>query len=379
MRVRNVYTVVVALLVTHFNLIWCISSPDGFKEFNPMSGETVAVSLHLPSEDNFSTTLDTTREAIQQRQRLVSLYYKGNDDELIYLKIGTNNTVALAPSPLLFGSNFTDKSGHFGDKSYDPVCMYSSTNLVYDALLNLCSGVKGYFQHGPLIQYIQPVTRKYSNKLRHIMRAELNPDDHNATEWGTLADEIASSNAGQRVKRKAWPRRWMEVYAILDWDFYRLACLQSDSVCERKVLRILRAVSLILRQNVNLVVVLTQYEIFSKEDNQAYNLQTGKTNIDDKPFQDSIINFTSKENIKKLREKAYFDVLVFLTKLNPVISHFSYTNGFATVGWACHDYTNYAVSHCFYEMMAVGTLVHELLHTVGVEHCGGGYMSSSEY
>ena len=364
-------------LVLLFHLSWCLS-PFGYKEFNPQTGETVKLSIHIPKQDNFSTSLSAVGEAIQLRRRLAILYDKDNE-EFIYLKFDTNNTLELVQSSLLFGSNM---SGNIGKPVNRPECVYTSTNPLVGAVLDLCSGVQGYFEHGHFVSYIQPDRSPYSNTLRHVIITELDHEEYNDTdEWESISEELSATFAKTRLKRHAFPRRYMEVYVIADFDYGRFRCAKTASICKRKIIKTLRVASLILKQNFNLLVVMTAYEYWqTKANNIAHDIETTKFTIDGEEFRKSINAFTSESNIRRLRAKAPFDVLLFMTSTWPGLNLHGTQVGFSYVGRACFRSLNYAVVDSGRgPKAAVATTVHELIHTVGGKHCGSGFMENSMY
>ena len=362
------------VLATQFHSGWCIS-PFEFKQHDHSSGEPIKLQINIPAEGNFTTSLETVGEAMQLRRTLATLYDKDND-ELIYLKIGNNNTLELVQSPLLFGPRFSDKMRITAQRhhNYHPMCVYTSMSPFVVATLDMCSGLQGYIEHGRYISYIQPVKLKYSNKFQHVMITEMNLDGHNETELAAVMEEISASDRRSRDKRQAFPQRWLELYVLMDFDYTKTAsCVSKNSYCLGYLHNILRVASYVMDRQLNIRLVVVNFEICSKEDSERYGLGVYKSNIDGQSFYDNVNAITSVANIAKLKAEGDFDVLLLLTAT--VGNKMREKAGFAQLNRVCAESANYAVADLRYGMRyGIITVIHELIHNLGANHCGSHIM-----
>ena len=264
----------VPVLLSLLYLDLCVSH-FGFEEFNSEQGKSVELRLYIPTEDNFTTGIETVGEVIKLRRRLANLYDNDND-ESVYLKVDANNTLPLVQSSLLFGANLSQKIGHGGGYQYHPMCIYHSVSQHVDAFLDLCSGIKGYFEQGQFTSYIQSVTSKTSNRVKHVMMTEQSHETRDDADAILLTEEMFASYGKRRTKRDNLPHRWLELYVVMDFDYAQLECYKKELYCVRHLYRKLRVVLLILKQNLNVYVVMNEYEFWNTEEKNS-GLETYKS------------------------------------------------------------------------------------------------------
>ena len=366
------------VLATQFYSGWCIS-PFKFKQHDHSSGEPIKLQINIPAYNNFTTSLETVGEAMQLRRTLATLYDKDND-ELIYLKIGNSNTLELVQSPLLFGPRFSDKMRITAQRhhAYHPMCIYTTMSPLVVATLDLCSGLQGYIEHGRYVSHVQPLKLKYSNKLKHVMITERNLDGHNDTELAAVMEEISASDQRSRKKRQAFPQRWLELYVLMDFGFTQIACVTTNSHCLRVLHNMLRVASYVFERHLNIRLVAVNFDIFSKEDNERYGLGVYKSNITGQSFLEGIGAITNATNIARLKAEGDFDVLLILTATVAHLQTGTETLGFAALNSACAESGNYAVADVRSLRQGILVIIHELIHTLGADHCGSYIMGSGK-
>ena len=376
------------LLVSLFHISWC-TSPFGYKEFNHLNGETVKLYISIPTQNNYSTKLETVGEAIQLRQKLASLYNNGND-ELIYLKIDINNTISITPSSFLFGSNFSDGllDSVEGERNpYHPMCVYTSVTRHISAFLDLCTGIRGYFEHGQFVSYIQPVIARYSNTVLHTMITEINYNGshHDPSELGKMVEEISHRSFDEHIRKRrseeeeAFPERWIELYVVMDWDFRTKACYNNEYLCRRLMNSYLYPASILYKKYFNIALVVKNFRLFTEEDNQRHGLGVDKRDINAKSFHDAVEALSESTNDKSRRSGGNgFDIFLLLTKAEAWGDPTAETLSFSQYAGVCSRTLNYVVVNARDENEAMLGIMHEIIHSLGGKDCGSHIMAAGQ-
>ena len=103
-----------------------------------------------------------------------------------------------------------------------------------------------------------------------------------------------------------------------------------------------------------------------------------KSNITGQSFLEGIWAITNATNIARLKAEGDFDILLILTATVAHLQTGTETLGFAALNSACAESGNYAVADVRSLRQGILVIIHELIHTLGADHCGSYIMGSGK-
>ena len=335
--------------------------------------ESFPVSVYVQVNEDVFFSTEGDYEIARLRNKLSSIY-PVHSPGLLSLTVNTTS-LNLISSPVLISHNFTVqykvKDGkrnrrHAAEQhDHQPYCNYISTDEQLEGVFNLCLGVNGHFIDGD--RYNKIKSNISHGTLIHLSSTSPStqvPSLHNR--YKKSFQEPWSNQSSGRYKRNHVNTYHLELYIVIDHDFYNRICEKNETYCIDKIWSYNLGVAWLIDHGFGINLVIVGIEVWTEGNLVDIDTNRLGSHLDTVSgwFEDEINDYAI--NVVG-GAKVYDGFMYFSSTTSPI-------HGDAH-GVALIDKTCYNNSYAYVDVKAgdrfelgVHTITHELGHSLGGRH-----------
>lgn len=294
-------------------------------EILPLDGYGSVTDIRVRTTE-LSTRLLDMHDVKKLRDTLFKFDHEDTGSAEVILTID-QLTLRLINSPAYFHPDF-----HFGDSTevnihlnkskttYHPCCIFQTAGEDSNktGIFNLCYGVHGQFVLGNQSYLIHTKLKDKSTGLIHYLYTNGSSTNSSKENSKPLTSSLLPDSPDRlltRQKRDNNEVRYLELFVLVDYDFYNRQCSKDSDKCYDTIFNYLRLIAVALKHNFNLRLVTTGLKLLTDTDNYAIPI-----NKDSSYIKRHLVSWLKNEiktyAIENIKPNTKYDLLWYVTKSN---------------------------------------------------------------